>query len=1044
MPYPLAYALRPSEISDDQESPHEKSIRDFLQRPLAIHPFRANDATSANSSIIEHGNRPDFDSEGKQSDNPSVKFQFGYDYDRASEANLLHDTLEEGLDVDTCYSMGEIKPPSERGGGIRATWDFWNTPLHRALIQWDFKASNLLFQHGANVNILNERGKTPLHVAIGFNRSDVVKYLIYKRARLNELAIRTAFDEEGQRVEGLWHPLHLTLLTGNMAIMRILVEAGSDVNHIADCCWSILDLALLAGDRPAVSTLVDAGAKLSSSAFFQDYQNDPAILMAEARSLSSSTTTSTLVPQRSFWRVYRHMLALSNMLVYPQQDYRFLQTSIDTFFEKLYEIANVEGVEPNHTLCNSCLDHPVFKLHTNEQELHDCGKGGCYFCARVASKLEKPSWEPSNSSRGRSGKLWKPLEDNPPDSGVYISLRVDPTSPGPGMMSPELIASSVEASVDCAQGLGSRITLNTAKIWLEDCKLNHDSYQRSFKASAQMQELPRRLIYVGDDLRDPFLEDQVNSQMEWCALSYCWGPSINSASTTTSSIATRLQRIDLTTLPNIIKQAILTTRALGCNYIWVDAVCIIQDDNDDCEREAAKMHIVYDKAQVTISSLVANQDGVDPQPLEVCFHGDFTTMPQRPLSLHFDQSHLTLYNEPPRIAAPPPPGVMVDLGRIDVLADEDDPEYLSLLEDQIQREYAEACASILCPIIFFNQFFYPTIGGSVELVLGKGAVLDKSLNATDHLLTNVSRRIWDEKFHPYLTRDQEHAANQRWLDDRLEFAGVTRNQTRRIRKNLVDLVSLTEDFLRTLRFDVFSGWLETIAFAIGQVAGNLALDIDWTPEDDLFIGYNNTSAWIPRKSFPKEIPPGIRRVLDLYRVFISDRKVKFLDTSCTLLLDYKSTNLTSAPPDQNVCFSHTTVEAMMEHLAAWAFSVRDVDVITNNYTALADHLKTLAQIKDVMEQAIQVGETMDRAETRVPVPVPTGVKPLSPTFDLTVPHYDTHYHQYSRWAFSAARDGDTQGTYNSKFIEQLKVQSHRRAEWTSADSTEMQKWLALR
>jgi hypothetical protein len=51
------------------------------------------------------------------------------------------------------------------------------------------------------------------------------------------------------------------------------------------------------------------------------------------------------------------------------------------------------------------------------------------------------------------------------------------------------------------------------------------------------------------------------------------------------------------------------TEALGFEYIWIDALCVIQDDLADWRAEAAKMHSVYRDAVLTISA--AASKGVD-------------------------------------------------------------------------------------------------------------------------------------------------------------------------------------------------------------------------------------------------------------------------------------------------------------------------------------------------------------------------------------------------------------------------------------------------
>jgi len=56
-----------------------------------------------------------------------------------------------------------------------------------------------------------------------------------------------------------------------------------------------------------------------------------------------------------------------------------------------------------------------------------------------------------------------------------------------------------------------------------------------------------------------------------------------------------------------IRDAITVTRDLGIRFLWVDALCIIQDSRKgkDWHREASKMRDVYSNAFVTISAETA-------------------------------------------------------------------------------------------------------------------------------------------------------------------------------------------------------------------------------------------------------------------------------------------------------------------------------------------------------------------------------------------------------------------------------------------------------
>ncbi|MCJ1251170.1 hypothetical protein MMC30_008401 [Trapelia coarctata] len=58
-------------------------------------------------------------------------------------------------------------------------------------------------------------------------------------------------------------------------------------------------------------------------------------------------------------------------------------------------------------------------------------------------------------------------------------------------------------------------------------------------------------------------------------------------------------------LPKSFRDAVLITRKLGYRYLWVDSLCIVQDDQSDWAREAANMGDIYRGATCTIAALAA-------------------------------------------------------------------------------------------------------------------------------------------------------------------------------------------------------------------------------------------------------------------------------------------------------------------------------------------------------------------------------------------------------------------------------------------------------
>ncbi|TVY55546.1 hypothetical protein LCER1_G002742 [Lachnellula cervina] len=53
-------------------------------------------------------------------------------------------------------------------------------------------------------------------------------------------------------------------------------------------------------------------------------------------------------------------------------------------------------------------------------------------------------------------------------------------------------------------------------------------------------------------------------------------------------------------LPPSFRDAVIVTRELGIRYLWIDSLCIVQDDLDDWRKESAQMDRIYGMSFLTI------------------------------------------------------------------------------------------------------------------------------------------------------------------------------------------------------------------------------------------------------------------------------------------------------------------------------------------------------------------------------------------------------------------------------------------------------------
>jgi hypothetical protein len=96
---------------------------------------------------------------------------------------------------------------------------------------------------------------------------------------------------------------------------------------------------------------------------------------------------------------------------------------------------------------------------------------------------------------------------------------------------------------------------------------------------------------------------RVDGPCRYVCLSYVWGTIRQPQYTSETQAAFGAPRgldSELIQLPRTIRDAILVTKQLGINYIWIDALCIEQDDEVDKAAIIADMGAIYSNSILTI------------------------------------------------------------------------------------------------------------------------------------------------------------------------------------------------------------------------------------------------------------------------------------------------------------------------------------------------------------------------------------------------------------------------------------------------------------
>ncbi|KAF2104944.1 HET-domain-containing protein [Rhizodiscina lignyota] len=150
----------------------------------------------------------------------------------------------------------------------------------------------------------------------------------------------------------------------------------------------------------------------------------------------------------------------------------------------------------------------------------------------------------------------------------------------------------------CLRTGGAQECLEHVPKLLETCINDHIHCKGPSEAP-----LPTRVIAVGDPEHDedPCLYETNGEIARYITLSHCWGD-LQPLTAEKATLEERKRRIPFSALPKTFQDTLLVARKLKVEYVWIDSLCIVQDDGEDWKKEAARMASVYGNAFLSINA----------------------------------------------------------------------------------------------------------------------------------------------------------------------------------------------------------------------------------------------------------------------------------------------------------------------------------------------------------------------------------------------------------------------------------------------------------
>lgn len=201
-------------------------------------------------------------------------------------------------------------------------------------------------------------------------------------------------------------------------------------------------------------------------------------------------------------------------------------------------------------------------------------------------------WKEAEKAILRVGLQTRAVDSTTHELGARIDYRKPPAEPSDSgsfyVPAPDLLSESYVALVH---------------RWMRTCATKHQQCRTHF---GQPPKLPTRVLDISStpatgEITNVRLVETYGSEGEYACLSYCWGPVAQKSMATKSNRDRYMKSIPLGTLPETISDALKLCCKLGFRYVWIDSLCIIQDDEEDWNREASRMAGVYSKSALTLA-----------------------------------------------------------------------------------------------------------------------------------------------------------------------------------------------------------------------------------------------------------------------------------------------------------------------------------------------------------------------------------------------------------------------------------------------------------
>jgi hypothetical protein len=258
----------------------------------------------------------------------------------------------------------------------------------------------------------------------------------------------------------------------------------------------------------------------------------------------------------------------------------------------------------NESMCSTCqslLVRPDEKIGEHNPALYDFGTisqsalGGCPICKIFYAELHL---DESPCIIGLSAHVIFYIHEHILEKDRKLA----------GLIELDVVKSDGKTTLSIvllpSLNLGNRDCLKQAAVWMQNCVANHRDCNTNLRTTHSTIRPARVLDISGSAARLVTIADMEDTALlaPYITVSHRW-MAHGMPKLLGYNFQAMQQGVAPHTLPAVFQDSIVLVRALGIRHVWIDSLCIIQDDPSDMQTEISNMGQIYRNAILNVGAL---------------------------------------------------------------------------------------------------------------------------------------------------------------------------------------------------------------------------------------------------------------------------------------------------------------------------------------------------------------------------------------------------------------------------------------------------------